>query len=70
MTIPSFVSSVIGVVDSIFVSKSTGCSPNTLDFVSGNTIFLTVGIFTVMGATLIGFDGKVVLHLIVFTLGV
>jgi hypothetical protein len=38
--------------------------------VSGTTIFLTVGIFTVVGATLIGFDGKFVLHLIVFTLGV
>jgi hypothetical protein len=37
--------------------------------VSGTTIFLTVGIFTVVDATLIGFDGKVVLHLIVFSLG-
>jgi hypothetical protein len=70
MTIPSFVLSVLGVVDSIFVSKLTGCSPNTLDFAAGTTIFLTVGIFTVIGATLLGFDGKLVLHLIIFTLGV
>jgi hypothetical protein len=38
--------------------------------VSGTTIFLTVGIFTVVGTTLLGFDGRVVLHLIMFTLGV
>jgi hypothetical protein len=38
--------------------------------VSGTTIFLTVGIFTVIGATLLGFDVKVALHRIVFTLGV
>jgi hypothetical protein len=36
---------------------------------SGVTIFFTVEILSVMGAMLLGFDDRVALHLIMFTLG-
>jgi hypothetical protein len=34
------------------------------------TIFFTVGMLSVVGAMLLGFDGRVALHLIMFTRGV
>jgi hypothetical protein len=70
VTIPSLFLSVVWFVDSIFASKSTGCSPNTLDFVSGTTMFFTVEMLSVKDAMLRDSDGKDVLHLIIFTRGV